>query len=478
MTLRNRRFVLVLLVSLLGGFVASSLLSYFATRDSLRQQIRESDLPLTSNNVFSEIQRDLLKPVFIASFMARDTFLRDWILAGERDEDAVRRYLAEVNRRYGTVTSFFVSERTRRYYHPSGILKKVDGSDPADTWYFRSARLPAALDYEINVDWDTANPSKLTVFVNHKVQDYDGGVLGVTGVGLSLADVADLLASYQQRYDRQVYFVDSTGRVTLQSGGLGFRSLTEDEAMSAIAPRLLRESEASFVVERGDGVVFLSSRYVPELKWVLVVEQRQGAVGARLLRTLGLNLAISVALTLAMFLLIRWLINAYQRRLELMASEDTLTGALTRQVFDSIYAQVIEQSKRDQTPVSLLILDADNFKALNDTHGHLAGDAGLTHVVDCLRTALRAADSICRWGGDEFVVLLPRCDKAQAMALAERVRLTIEQSPLEYQGRQLVVSVSMGVTRCEPGEALADALARADEGLLSAKRRGRNQVAG
>lgn len=112
---KKSRWAWVLCALLLGGFLTNSFSDYLVARENVRKTIAESTLPLTSDNVYSEIQRDLLRPIFIASLMANDTFLRDWAIAGEEDESAVVRYLNELKIEYGTVTSFFVSEESRKY---------------------------------------------------------------------------------------------------------------------------------------------------------------------------------------------------------------------------------------------------------------------------------------------------------------------------------------------------------------------------
>ena len=90
------RLVGILTVLLLFGFVTTSLVSYYVAHDSIPRQIAETTLPLTSDNIYSEIQRDLLRPVFISPLMAQDTFVRDWVLGGEMDENAIIRYLKEI----------------------------------------------------------------------------------------------------------------------------------------------------------------------------------------------------------------------------------------------------------------------------------------------------------------------------------------------------------------------------------------------
>ena len=132
------------------------------SRASLRSEISLNALPLTSDNIYSEIQHDLLRPVFVSSLMATDTFLRDWVIGGEVGDQSITKYLKEIQTTYNAFTSFFVSEKTRTYYHADGILKKVSPTEPRDIWYFRVRDLKD--DYEINVDPDLANKDAMTIF--------------------------------------------------------------------------------------------------------------------------------------------------------------------------------------------------------------------------------------------------------------------------------------------------------------------------
>ena len=125
-------FAIVLCVLLAVGFLTTSFVSFYVARDSLEEQISETTLPLTSDNIYSEIQRDLLQPIFISSLMAHDTFVRDWALSGETDEKRIIKYLTEIQSRYDTITSYFISDKTRNYYHPSGVIKQISEDDPAD----------------------------------------------------------------------------------------------------------------------------------------------------------------------------------------------------------------------------------------------------------------------------------------------------------------------------------------------------------
>jgi hypothetical protein len=211
----KKRFIWILSVLLITAFIFTSGISYKVAHDSLSEQISENTLPLTSDNIYSEIQQDLLQPIFISSLMAQDTFVRDWTINDEQDPKLLIRYLKEIQNKYDTVTSFFISDKSRNYYHSTGVLKKVEETDPIDAWYFRVRSLPDSEPYEVNIDPDTANKNQTVVYVNYKVYDFDGNFIGVTGVGLAVERVQKLIKLYQKRYNRRVYFVDTEGVVTL-----------------------------------------------------------------------------------------------------------------------------------------------------------------------------------------------------------------------------------------------------------------------
>jgi len=245
----NNRLLLILSVLLIFGFLFTSLASYFTSRSSLRSQIAQNELPLTSDNVYSEIQRDLLRPIFISSLMSHDTFVRDWVISGERDEAQMIRYLKEIQLKYKTFTSFFVSDRTFIYYHADGVLKKVSPREPRDEWYYRVREMNQ--DYEINVDLDMANRDAMTIFINYRVYDYDGNYIGATGVGLTVDAVRILIDKYQRKYGRTIYFVDEQGAVTLHGQSFPYveQNIFRREGISSIAAEIIASKDKSLEYE-------------------------------------------------------------------------------------------------------------------------------------------------------------------------------------------------------------------------------------
>ena len=157
---------------------------------------------------------------------------------------------------------------------------------------------------------------------------------------------------------------------------------------------------------------------------------------------------------------------------EHLASHDSLTGALTRRAFLDACHQELERARRKDRPTSLLLMDLDHFKAINDTYGHQAGDRVLVDFVARVNALLRRPDHFGRFGGEEFVALLPETALSEAHVVAERIRAGIESG-----GQQPGCTVSIGIATTAPGETNIDTLlTRADEALYRAKAAGRNRV--
>lgn len=159
-----------------------------------------------------------------------------------------------------------------------------------------------------------------------------------------------------------------------------------------------------------------------------------------------------------------------------MARTDALTGALNRRAFDDEFGRRVSEFQRYRTPVSLLLFDIDHFKKFNDTYGHQTGDEVLCHVSCTLQMVMRDVDLVCRYGGEEFAVILPATEMKGAALAAERARAAIERMVVDVGEQQLKVTSSVGVASVLPNEDVAGAIARADQGLYASKKGGRNCV--
>lgn len=165
-------------------------------------------------------------------------------------------------------------------------------------------------------------------------------------------------------------------------------------------------------------------------------------------------------------------------RLRQLATEDELTGADNRRRFLERAAVVVEQSKRDAKPACVLMLDIDRFKAVNDTHGHEAGDRALKACAQSCLKSIRPLDLFARYGGEEFVLLLPDTDRAAGMAVGERIRSAVEALSIPLAGGgHLQLTLSIGMTQVDlRGVTIEEALKQADQALYRAKSDGRNRL--
>jgi diguanylate cyclase len=162
------------------------------------------------------------------------------------------------------------------------------------------------------------------------------------------------------------------------------------------------------------------------------------------------------------------------REARAVALTDPLTGALNRRGFEDAYRQELARARRKGSQFSLVLIDLDDFKKLNDTLGHQVGDQALIHLIRGLRTALRPSDVLCRFGGEEFLVLLPETGRSDAAAAITRFLRRFTSQPLP--GTEAVLSFSAGVVVQESGETFEQSLLRADVAAYAAKRAGKNRV--
>ncbi len=168
------------------------------------------------------------------------------------------------------------------------------------------------------------------------------------------------------------------------------------------------------------------------------------------------------------------------RRLEALAVTDGLTGLFNRRRFEEVLDLEVRRAQRMGTPLCLLMMDVDHFKVYNDTHGHPAGDEVLRTLARLLRERVRATDIACRYGGEEFAVILPGTSRSDGLTLANELRLIVETHPFEHEemqpGGRLTISIGVAVYPEDASDEVA-LLRAADQALYRAKQNGRNQVA-
>jgi diguanylate cyclase (GGDEF)-like protein len=323
----------------------------------------------------------------------------------------------------------------------------------------------------------------------YPVYNPEGGVIGVAVAETSTTTFASDLADF----DRLVVLVDPQGVVVLTNRPkLMLRNMWPLSAPprsgvlapdpSVAGPIVMLEIVDSTWIDMNGDQVYAQRRMIGESS-LLMLSAPRGIVASRLLGILITLLAAALTMT---YLLgrRRLLLDEVQlsktvkleektRALDFQASTDELTGTFNRFKFNHELAIQIAGAQRYGTALSLVIYDVDHFKLINDTHGHLAGDAVLRHLVGLSTVQIRSTDVHARWGGEEFVILAPGCTAVMARQMAELLRGKIEHSEFGSVG---TITCSFGVAEFATGDTAEVLIARADHALYTAKHRGRNRV--
>ena len=187
----------------------------------------------------------------------------------------------------------------------------------------------------------------------------------------------------------------------------------------------------------------------------------------------ALRVGASQAMTWVMVNIVLNVLNEAHRDMLRQATTDPLTGALNRRQLDAALGEMVNRARRRPVPASIVLIDIDNFKLINDGLGHAAGDQVLVGIVKLMSERKRAADSLYRLGGEEFLLLTPETVGKDAYGLAEQLRALIEATPFL---EDLRVQVSMGVAECRTDQSPKEWLEEADRALYRAKEMGRNRV--
>lgn len=323
-----------------------------------------------------------------------------------------------------------------------------------------------------------------------QVSDWLSVVLGNTLLISVLALFAEGLCEFQQRRPRRaliwggvvltplliVWFMDAVAiRPLLSNTVLGFQAASL--SWLVLQRRAQTAGRGQYFVVAGLALIVLATlaRLGAALLGQVDLNQVTSSNTTHALSMLVFMLTI-ILITMGLVMMTKERADALNRTLAL---QDELTGLHNRRAIHKLLEQQLALARRNAQSLALLIVDIDHFKKINDDHGHLSGDLALRTMADGLRRRLRGQDIAGRWGGEEFIVILPGTDAAGACGLAENLRRSAEQASLvALDGRPIGFTISIGVHALDAatGDARDDMIAAADRALYLAKQNGRNRV--
>lgn len=322
----------ILTFFIITAFLLSSFFSYFTAKQSLKEEILNSSLPLLSENIYSEIQRSLSIPLKVSSSMSRDSFLIKWVNDGEQNYDEITLYLKNIKERYNFFSTFFVSSTSSNYYYGDGVLKKISAEDDHDSWYYDF--MNSGKEADLDVDTDEASDGVLTIFINYRLEDFNGSFLGVVGVGVRLDQIAVKLQEKQDKYNRNVFLVDEDGFIQVHSDIhlIEQVNIFKKEGIRNVADEIMAQSADPIEIEykTDSQSIFVSSRYISELGWHIIVEQDEKSSYFEARKSLYLSLLITIMITGLLLFVSSHILKVFEQQMELIAGTDNLTNTANR----------------------------------------------------------------------------------------------------------------------------------------------------
>ncbi len=459
----TRPLVIVLMLSLGGAF-------FYATYNAIDNIVAEQSRVQqeTVSPVYELVRDELLRPLYIAETFASSVDFMMSMDSVDFDEEFLLRRLQDMEQDLGL--KFFVAgERTRKQYFSDGsTLDLVEGEV---AWYFEGMAL------EKDIIADLGQVGDVHLYFDVKIYSSDREFLGYVGVGKPIRQFVDTFNRHKAQYGYDFLFVNDRNEIILTS-------LPELVVTDAYIPTLeslewfghgnaSRGSHDSEVIQVDDEDFLISEFGIEQLGWRLLLLTPLEARQAQTMQAFMISAATSMGSVSLLAVAILSLMLLYKKHLERRTEVDLLTDLPNRNFVERRYTEL----QRDGGTLCVIIIDLDHFKTINDTYGHEAGDRVLKAAATIFSGVLRDEDTVGRWGGEEFVMLLPTKSVETGKAIAERARRRLENLTIELRESSVSITASFGVAFGPVrDESLADLLARADKVLYEAKEMGRNQV--
>lgn len=341
---------------------------------------------------------------------------------------------------------------------------------------------PRSADYLTPPLFAVLDHGQPSIVLSRRISDSDGQFVGVLVVGIRLAVEAELLNSLNLGSQGQVMLLSREGIVYLHSHGAGMTTVGADISNTPLFSRLTAVREGSFVMDEGGTEKLVTFEWLTNTRFILSMSFCFREIFAewwrRALIISSVAFVACAALCIYALLLLRELRRrvAAEARLGELSMTDSLTGLSNRRHFDYMLEREWRRTSRTKSCLSLLFIDADHFKSLNDDFGHMKGDEVLKAIAETITSTIRRpGDFAARFGGEEFAVILPDTNEQAAWTIAEGIRSGVEA--LDFGGKAHV-TVSIGVKALAPAPTLSvtDLIEAADRALYRAKDAGRNRV--
>lgn len=465
------RYIAVIFFVTIVTVIFTSYLTLKDVINSHNKQVQSAITPL-----FSLVTSEILRPLNVANFMANNQFIIEYVSQEKIEKDDLVSYLNKISASYNMV-AFVALEKHNLMIDSNGKESSLNGKETE--WFHRLKKLSG------DQFTDIGNTEDPHLYFDNRMFNNDGDFIGFTGVGIDLNYFARKFQEYNDRFGFELFFVDNNNIVTLSSSNImKSESLHRKDLITRlhdlpwhqsliknnIADKNL-SSEVMYTTEEG---LLISQMPIQELNWRMFIVSPPTSQQKEYWKIFIGRFALFFLMAIIFYLALLSVINYFKSRLIKESETDYLTQLPNRSHIHSRFDELIKNNEN----LCVVLADIDNFKHINDTYGHLVGDDVLRIISEQLSQTLRKVDLVGRWGGEEFVMLLPETTAKQAHIIVERIRENIANIPfpISTTSGSFTTTISFGI--CElplNNKTIVDYIEGADKALYQAKSNGRNQ---
>jgi diguanylate cyclase (GGDEF)-like protein len=450
------------------------LTSYFTLKDIINSHDKEIQSAVTP--LFSLVTSEILRPLNISNFMAKNQLIIDYAQQKEIENDYLISYLEKISKAYNML-AFIALEKHDIMLDSNKKVATLDSNNLE--WFHRLKKLPGEQFTDIG---NAENPH---LFFDNKIRSNTGEFIGFTGVALDLKHFANKFQEYNDRFGFELYFVDNNNIITLSSNKI---IKSQSHHRTELITRLndlpwyqsLIKSNPSDSQLNSDVIyttkegLLISQMPIQELNWRMFIVSPPATEQSEYWTIFISRFMLFFIIVVVFYMVLLTIINYLKSRLIKHAQTDHLTQLPNRSHIHWRFDEIVKNNNN----LCLVLADIDNFKNINDTYGHLVGDDVLRIIAEQLSQTLRKIDVVGRWGGEEFVMLLPETSADQAHIIVERIRKNIAaiSFPISTTSGSFTTTISFGI--CESpikSQNIEDYIQGADKALYQAKSNGRNQ---
>ncbi|MBU2876638.1 MULTISPECIES: sensor domain-containing diguanylate cyclase [Aliiglaciecola] len=457
--------VIVAIVAFIFAVALSAIISLLKSVETQSLLEQESLTP-----AFNLVSEEIVKPLFIAETIARASSLKTLMNDTVIDQIAIEQKLKDLSEEF-KMEFFVANESNRTQYNSDGPSLALDENKVE--WYFRAKKTKHKI---VGI---LGNRQDIRIYYDVKVHNDEGEFLGFIGLNKKLTTFINAFDDFKRQYGYDFVFVDHNDNIVLSSDtnlvADGKRILQLNQ-LPWYAPFISKRNNINhynnYLVEVAGDDLLIAEADFESLNWKMFLinplKVRQiAATEDFIIQTVYIIIAIFTAI------LIIWLIGkSLQGEFAKRHQRDPLTQLPNRAHLAWHYEKVARMNKS----IAVIMVDLDHFKDINDTYGHSVGDKALCEVATLLQSFLRDIDIVARWGGEEFVILLPAADITIANHIADRARTVIAKHIFVADKKVIQITASFGISADTGKSNLTQLIDSADAALYEAKNSGRNKV--